>query len=201
MKNKRLLKNWSKLLALVICMFIFPSSAFASEPLLTEKEQVKNLEEVGISREEACKLLDLSIEEAKDVKFYVLNADDHLVIDANDPDNNPYKFPSFTFTDDNVGNYFTVNGDKLMYAVVWNISDDQPAATLDVELYPYGEERAYNLHLTTDLEAVGDQEIYAKSPWIDTYYGVDYHFIYTADAWAWDPRSVRSTVTMIVGVV
>lgn len=200
MKSKRKTKVISILLALVMCISMFSSSAFAVEEIPTVDStslNVQSIEEAGISREEAIEILGLTPEEAKSITFYALRSSDQLTLNSGDV----HTFDKFTFTDYNIGSYFTVNANKLVYSVIWELPSGQPPATLDVDLYPFGESRAYHIHLTSSMYTEDNSVMSSRSEWIDTYYGVDYHFIYTADAWEWDLRPVTSSVTMIVGVV
>ena len=198
MKNKRVFKFWSILLSMVMCFSTYTCSAFAAENLSEETSsvEVQNIEEAGISRQKALEVLGLTAEEAEGVDFYALTSSNQRVFESGDV----YTFPTFTFTNNNIGSYFTVNATKLIYGIVWQVPADQPAATLDVELYPSGEPRAYNIHLSTTSDRVGTQVLRDSSGWINTYYGVDYHFVYKAAAWYGDPRSVTSSVTVIIGV-
>lgn len=198
MKIKRLFNPLSLLLSLVMC-FSLSSYAFAAEPSPSESDvpvQLQSIEEVGISREEAMEALGLTAEEAKDVDFYAVQSQDQLVLNSGDA----HTFDKFTFTDYNVGSYFTVNANQLKYGIIWELDASQHAATLRVSLEPYGEDPADSILITTGNES-GYRRYTRQSDWISTYYGVDYHFIYESDAWAWDPASITSSVTMVVGVV
>lgn len=199
MMHKQFVKILSLFFIFVLCASVFTCSAFAAASSESEEPmmEVESLEDAGISRETAMEVLGLTPQEAENMNFYALKSPRQLSFQSGDT----YAFPKFTFTDDNIGSYFTVNANKLIYGVIWEVPSNQPAATIDVELYPYGQPRAYNIHLTTNLDAEGNQRITGKSDWINTYYGVDYHFIYKADAWEWDDRPVTSSVTMVIGVV
>lgn len=195
MKSKRLTKGMSFALAIMFCFLLLPFPVLAAE---TENDipEIQTIEEAGISREEAIEVLGLSHEEAQDVEFYALRSTNQLILNSGDG----YKFPTFTFTSYNVGSYFTVNANKIMYGVIWEIASNQPAATLEVKLYPYGEPCAYTAYINSG-NSEGDKRLTTKSNWIDAYNGVDYHFIYEAKAWTGDDRSVTSSVTMVIAVV
>lgn len=197
MKSNRFGKVISFMLALILCFSCLSFSALAAD--LKEENnspEFQTIEEAGITREEAMEVLKLTPEEAKGVNFYALTNTNQLVFESGDA----YTFPRFTFTDYNIGQYFTVNANQLMFGVIWELPSDQPAATLNVDLYPYDEPSAYNIYLSTPSAGSEDKRLTARSEWIDTYYGVDYHFVYEADAWAWDPRSVTSSVTVVIGL-
>lgn len=195
MKSKSFTKITSFMLALMFCFLLVPFSAFAAE-VENDSLKIQTIEEAGVSREEAIEVLGLTDEEAQNIKFYALRSTEQLTFNSGDF----YEFPTFTFTDYNVGSYFTVNADKIMYGVIWELEDGQPAATLEVKLYPYGEPCAYSAFIRTTMDG-GDKRLTTKSEWIDAYNGVDYHFIYDANAWTGDPRSVTSSVTMVIAVV
>lgn len=195
MKSNRLTKAMSFMLAIMLCLWCIPLSAFATE-VEDNIPEIQTIEEAGITREEAIEVLGLSHEEAQDVKFYALRSTNQLVLNSGDT----HKFPTFTFTSYNVGSYFTVNANKIMYGVIWEIKDGQPAATLEVKLYPYGEPCAYTAFIRSEMDG-GDKRYTTKSEWINAYNGVDYHFVYEAKAWTGDDRPVTSSVTMVIGVV
>lgn len=200
MKNKRSLKLWGMLLVLAMCFSIFPCSAFAAETSSAENVsvQVQSIEDAGISRETAMEVLGLSAEEAKNMDFYAIKSPRQLTFNSGDT----YTFPKFTFTGDNIGSYFTVNATKLKYGAIWEIPSSQPACAIDIYLYPYGGGYDYKLRLTSFMDSsTGNKRVTGQSDWIDTVYGLDYHFSYQTEDSTWGGKEITSSVTMVIGVV
>ena len=195
MQSKNMKKFVSFMLAIVMCMISTALPVFAAEEK-SRNSEIQPIEELGISREEVIEALDLTEEEAEKAQFYAVNGARQRTFNSGDT----YKFPTFTFTDYNVGSYFTVNANKIMYGVIWEIGADQPAAKLSVKLYPYREPCAYTAGINTTNED-GAKRLTTKSSWIAAYKGVDYHFVYEARAWEGDTRSVTSSVTMVIAVL
>lgn len=201
MKSKRSLKLWSMLLALAMCLSIFPCSAFAAETSSSEQvsAKVQSIEDAGISRETAMEVLGLTAEEAKDVDYYVISPMSHVSIGSGEV----HEFPKFSFTGDNVGSYFTVNGSKLKVAMIWHpLFSDSVPGIFRAYLYPYGSTNPiHQTFFTTEREPNGANNTWlSQSEWLNVTRGLDYHFIYSC----WRPDisvQLRCEVTVIVGVV
>lgn len=180
MKANRALKIWSILLAMVMCFTVTTTSAYAAETtpsVESDTLNVKSIDEAGISRDEALQWLGLTEDEAQGVQLYALDATNQVTINSGET----HRFPTFTFTGENGGSYFTVNGDRMKVTMRWfpRFSDSTPGHFRAL-IWPYGSITPINqVFITTEWEPNAGSNVWSNSTdWFDVTKGLDYRITY-----------------------
>ena len=201
MISTRLSKVLCLILTFVSCLCAFPLSTLAVDDTPTVESNtldVQSIEEAGVSKEEAMQVLDVSKDEAQDMEFYLITipaSSDHISIGSGDT----HTFPKFSFSGENGGSYFTVNGNQMKYGVKW-WPNSNSAAYLRIHLYKYGHPSYINTMYLTSIGNIGNVQS-KQSDWISTTKGLDYRFVYNScyeDGYA---TPARCSVQIFVGVV
>ena len=201
MINNRLSRGLSLLLTLVLCLCAFPLSTLAVDntpSIESNTLDVQSIEEAGVSKEKAMQVLDVSKDEAQDMECYLITiptASDHVSIGSEDT----HTFPKFSFSGENGGSYFTVNGNQMKYAVVW-WPNSNSAAYLRIHLYKYGYPTYISTMYLTSIGNIGNVQS-KQSDWISTTKGLDYRFVYKSCYEDGSATPARCSVQMLVGVV
>lgn len=198
----RTLKKFRRISALVLTLSLLCSQAVMARETDNIAESTGTmipLEETSYTREEAMEILGISEEEAEKVSFYVVDTEPNETsviepgISTNQVTIGPqeiYTFPSFTFTGDNNGAYWTCNGTMLKWAAVHHSAADVNTK-IGIILYRYGQPSPDNVFdCVSYVMFIPVGETY-QSGWIDAY-KTDYRFVY------WGGN--QSKVTMIVAV-
>lgn len=186
------------------------SLIFTSQPVMaaelendipSSSEAMIPLEETEYTREEALEILGLTEEEAKDMSFYVVDAEPAEVSDTESEisthqvtigPGESYWFPTFTFTGTNVGSYWTCTGTQLSWAAIYH-SAASSRASIAIFLYGYGRENPDNVFegCTSHLLDLMPGNSYTNG-YHSAVKNYDYHFVYYGGD--------QSKITMIVGV-
>ncbi len=155
------------------------------------------IQSVGISRQEAIDILGLTAEEAKDVTFYATS------INPNQPFDSGY----LELTGSSSGSYRTMNGNKLLYAIMWKPLSGDGSQAFQAYLLPYGSSipisKAYISLATTSTGGPNNEYKVYRSDWLDIINGLDYRFLYNSyiGAGAAVTTPATSSVRVIIGVV
>ena len=171
------------LIAIMISLFsISPITSYAVD--ITDRQNKIALKEMGLTKEEAIAIFDLTEEEAKHATFYVMDVDQKIPTAQTRGTINPHDIwapPEFHFTGYNGGSYQTMNGTKLKYRMLWKPDPGDESEFCEVYLCGYGL-ITYSHYLLFTLAAPE----YINNPsyrdltseWINIYYGLDYRFTY-----------------------
>ncbi len=150
------------------------------------------IEDVGISQEDAIEMFGFTKEEAKDISFYsTRNAG---TIEAGQTFDS-----TFTFTGTNTGAYRTMNGNKLMYKVIWTPLSGDGGEVLRFWLFPYGGNSISDGYLSLGSPGSGNSRSW-QSSWLNIQYGLDYHFYYDSYIGWVENSEARCQVRMIIAV-
>lgn len=195
------------LMSICTLMFFKPFNVHANEinSVTAENEVceensfsgIEPIQSVGISRQEAIDVLGLTAEEAKDVTFYAAS------INPNQPFDSGY----FTFTGRNIGSYRTLNGNKLLYAIMWKPLTSDGSQAFQAYLRPYGSSipisKVYMSLATTSTGGPNNEYKVYQSDWLNITNGLDYHFIYDSYIGAGSSQIVDApcSIRVIMGVV
>ena len=155
------------------------------------------IQSVGISRQEAIDILGLTAEEAKDVNFYAASVNP----------NQPFDSGYFTFSGRNVGAYRTMNGNNLLYAIMWKPLTSDGSQAMQAHLFAYGSSirvsSAYLSLATTSTGGPNNEYRVYRSDWLNITNGLDYHFIYDSYIGSGSSQTVDApcSIRVIIGVV
>ena len=193
-------------LILALSMLLCPQTAMAEE-LPKNVSNVSSamipLEETDITREEAIKILGISNEEAEKMTFYVTNAEPAESTNYKNGGstrgvsigpNEAYAFPTFTFSGNNTGAYWTCMGTRLTWGAVHHSAADINTY-ISIFLYGYGMEDPNNVFAgaTDFVLSLGVGQTYHMGSFVDATPNYDYHFVYYGGD--------QSMVTVVVGIV
>ena len=175
----------SKIIAGVLSISMLSSiPVFAAESVPeVQNDNTLTFEEVGITREEAIEMFELTEEEAERATFYVIEdaatSTEIQPLGAIDS-NNPYDSGYFSFTGSNTGAYRTMNGNKMKFRMLWKPDAGDGSEACQIYLYPYGQLAIWQYLFTLASPVCSSDTSYRDitSSWIDITYGLDYHFVY-----------------------
>lgn len=206
-KHLKFKKRWFFSLAAIILVFtiVSPLSIFAAEPV---DESELALEAAGVTREEAIEMFGLTEEQAENVTFYLIdesssssNQSRGVVVDPE----NPWKPSRFHFTGYNGGSYNTMNGENLIFRVLWKPDPGDGSEFCKVHLYAWGSySPVYSVLLTLAspvyIYDTSFRDITSSS--IDITYGLDYRFVYESYTGhgGMYPTDHGSTIQILVAV-
>ena len=188
------LKKISYFTLALIFSFLFPIKEVMAADLPSANSNLMiPIEKTGITRENAIKILGVNEEEAKQMSFYVVDAEPAKSGIGISP-GETHVFPTFTFTGTNIGSYWTCKGTKLTWAAIHHSAADENTY-IAIFLYGYGRENPNNIFegCTGHVLSLRAGDSYNSGVFVSSPKDYDYHFVYYGGN--------QSKVTMIVGVL